>query len=182
MRPLLIVGLVLVEVALWQWRVAVTGRGQFLRGAVLGGLGAVIQTTVVMRLVGELGSTASIAGYAGGVAFGVAAGGLLDRRATPRMVEVQVIAPSRCALGEGLRLRGWPLTRFVAHGHDEELDVINVAIEERLLRELEEDVDGLAPDAGWIIERIVRGRGLETPPAGPAGSIIGPARQLARSA
>ena len=37
------------------------------------------------------------------------------------------------------------------------------AIEERLLPELEVAVDELAPDAGWIIERIVRGRGLEVP-------------------
>ena len=44
--------LVLVEVALWQWRVAVTGRGPYLRGAALGGIGAVIQITVVLRLVG----------------------------------------------------------------------------------------------------------------------------------
>jgi hypothetical protein len=36
----MIMGLVLVEVALWQWRVAVTGPGQFLRGALLGGVGA----------------------------------------------------------------------------------------------------------------------------------------------
>jgi uncharacterized protein YebE (UPF0316 family) len=163
MRPFMIMGLVLVEVALWQWRVAVTGRGQFIRGAVLGGVGAVIQITVVIRLVGEVGSTASIAGYAAGVAFGVAVGGLVDRRATRQMVKVQVIAPSRLGLPEGLRVRGWPTTRFTAHGHDEELDVVNIAIEERLLPELEEAVDGFAPDAGWIIERIVRGRGLESP-------------------
>jgi uncharacterized protein YebE (UPF0316 family) len=159
----MIMGLVLIEVALWQWRVAVTGRGQFLRGALLGGFGAVIQITVVIRLVGELGSAASIAGYAAGVAFGVAAGGFLDRRATPQMVKVQVITPSRHGLPEALRAMGWPTTRFVAHGHDEELDVINIAIVERLLPELESAVDGLAPDAVWMIERIVRVRHLEAP-------------------
>ncbi|MET0326901.1 MAG: hypothetical protein ABW219_16905, partial [Ilumatobacteraceae bacterium] len=79
MRPFLIMALVLVEVALWQWRVAVTGRGQYLRGALLGGVGAVIQISVVIRLVGDVGGAASIAGYALGVALGVAAGGLLDR-------------------------------------------------------------------------------------------------------
>jgi uncharacterized protein YebE (UPF0316 family) len=161
----MIMGLVLIEVALWQWRLAVTGRGQFLRGALLGGLGAVIQITVVIRLVGELGSFTSIAGYAGGVAFGVAAGGLLDRRAAPQMIKVQVIAPSRHGLPEALRVEGWPTTRFVAHGHDEELDVINVAIAERHLPDLEVVVDRIAPDAGWIVERILRGRGLATPGA-----------------
>jgi uncharacterized protein YebE (UPF0316 family) len=157
----MIMGLVLIEVALWQWRVAVTGRNQFLRGAVLGGIGAVIQITVVIRLVGDLGSAASIAGYAIGVALGVAAGGLLDRRAAPQMLKVQVITPSRHGLPEGLRVRGWPTTRFIAHGHQEELDVVNIAIEERLLPELEAAVEGIAPDAGWIVERMFRGRGLE---------------------
>lgn len=163
MKPFMIMGLVLIEVALWQWRVAVTGRGHLLRGALLGGVGAVIQITVVIRLVGDLGNLTSIAGYAAGVAFGVVTGGFLDRRASPQMVKVQVITPTRHGLPAGLRVRGWPSTRFVAHGDDEELDVVNIAIEERLLPELEVAVDELAPDAGWIIERIVRGRGLEVP-------------------
>jgi uncharacterized protein YebE (UPF0316 family) len=163
MKPLMIMGLVLIEVALWQWRVAVTGRGQFLRGAVLGGVGAVIQITVVVRLVGDLGGAMSIAGYAGGVALGVAAGGVLDRRATPQMLKVQVITPSRHGLPLELRAKGWPTTAFVAHGHDQQLDVVNIAIDERHLPELEAVVDELAPDAGWIIERIVSGRGLLAP-------------------
>ncbi len=158
----MIMGLVLIEVALWQWRVAVTGRNQFLRGALLGGVGAIIQITVVIRLVGDVGSAASIAGYAAGVALGVAAGGFLDRRATPQMLKVQVIARRSHGLPDGLRDRGWPTTRFVAQGHVEELDVVHIAIEERLLPDLEDAVDELAPDVGWIIERIVRGRGLET--------------------
>jgi uncharacterized protein YebE (UPF0316 family) len=160
MKSLMIMGLVLIEVALWQWRVAVTGRGQFLRGAVLGGFGAVIQITVVVRLVGDVGGVMSIAGYAGGVALGVAAGGLLDRRATPQMVKVQVITPSHHGLPHHLRAMGWPTTAFLANGHDETLDVVNIAIDERHLAELESFVDGLAPDAGWIVERIVSGRGL----------------------
>ena len=165
MKPVIVMGLVLIEVALWQWRVAVTGRGQFLRGAVLGGVGAVIQITVIVRLVGDLGSVTSVAGYALGVAFGVAAGGVLDRRATPQMVKVQVITPVRHRLPEGLRASGWPTTAFVAAGHAEELDVVNIAIDERRLPELEAVVDGFAPDASWIVERIVSGRGLAVPMA-----------------
>jgi uncharacterized protein YebE (UPF0316 family) len=158
-------GLVLVEVALWQWRVALTGRGQLLRGALLGGVGAVIQITVVIRLVGEVGGTASIIGYAAGVALGVAAGGLLDRRATPQLLKVQVITPSRHGLPDGLHGLGWPTTRFVAHGHEEPLDVVNIAIDERHLPALEAAVDEIDPDAGWIVERIMSGRGLAVPVA-----------------
>lgn len=165
MRPLLIMILVLVEVALWQWRVAVTGRGHYLRGALLGGVGAVIQITVVIRLVGDVGGAASIAGYALGVALGVAAGGLLDRRATPQFLKVQVIAPSRHRLPREVRAGGWPVTQFQARGDEEELDVINIAIADRHLPELERLVDGVSPEAVWIVERVVRGRGLAVPAA-----------------
>ena len=129
------------------------------------GVGAIIQITVVVRLVGDLGGATSIAGYAGGVALGVAAGGVLDRRATPQMLKVQVITPSHHGLPDMLRAKGWPTTAFVANGHDQELDVVNIAIDERLLADLEALVDGLAPDAGWIVERIVSGRGLMVPVA-----------------
>lgn len=165
MRPLLIMALVLVEVALWQWRVAVTGRGQYLRGALLGGVGAVIQITVVIRLVGDVGGVVSIAGYAVGVALGVAVGGLLDRRATPQVLKVQVIAPRRHQLPMEVRANGWPVTQFSARGDEEELDVINIAIADRHLPELERLVDGISPEAVWIVERVMRGRGLAVPVA-----------------
>ncbi len=173
--------LVLVEVALWQWRVAVTGRGQYLRGAVLGGVGAVIQITVVLRLVGDVGGAASIVGYAAGVALGVAAGGVLDRRATPQLLKVQVIAPSRHRLPREVRAHGWPVTQFTARGDDEELDVINIAVADRHLPELERIVDGVSPEAVWIVERVVRGRGLAspTPGGGPdRAAPVGPESEL----
>jgi uncharacterized protein YebE (UPF0316 family) len=168
MKPILIMGLVLVEVALWQWRVAVTGRGQYLRGAVLGGVGAVIQITVVIRLVGDVGGAASIVGYAAGVAFGVAVGGMIDRRATPQLLKVQVIAPTRHRLPRQVRANGWPVTQFTARGDEEELDVINIAIADRHLPELERIVDDVSPEAVWIVERVVRSRGLDAPGAVPA--------------
>jgi uncharacterized protein YebE (UPF0316 family) len=171
MRPFFILTLVLVEVALWQWRVAVTGRGQYLRGAALGGVGAVIQITVVIRLVGEVGGVTSIAGYAGGVALGVAAGGALDRRATPQMLKVQVIAPRRHHLPAHLRAAGWPVTQFRARGDDEDLDVLNVVIDDRHLAKLEAFVDGIAPAAAWVIERLHSGRGLEVPAAHRDGDV-----------
>ena len=168
MRPFIIMGLVLVEVALWQWRVAVTGRGPYLRGAALGGIGAVIQITVVLRLVGDVGGFACIAGYAAGVALGVAAGSLLDRRATPQVLKVQVIAPSRDMLPAAVRAGGWPVTQFEARGDEEEdLDVINIAIDGRHLPKLEQLIDSISPDAVWIIERVHRGRGLAVPVATP---------------
>ena len=58
----------------------------------------------------------------------------------------------------------WPLTQFSARGDDEDLDVLNIVIDDRLLAELETLVDGISPSAVWIIERLYRGRGLEAGP------------------
>jgi uncharacterized protein YebE (UPF0316 family) len=170
MRPFIIMALVLVEVALWQWRVAVTHRGHYVRGAALGGIGAVIQITVVLRLVGDVGGFACIAGYAAGVALGVAAGSILDRRATPQVLKVQVIAPSRHLLPAAVRAAGWPVTQFDARGDQGDLDVINIAIDGRHMAKLEQLVDSISPDAVWIIERVHRGRGLAVPLAAPGYS------------
>jgi uncharacterized protein YebE (UPF0316 family) len=120
---------------------------------------------VVLRLVGDLGGTACIAGYAAGVALGVAAGSMLDRRATPQLLKVQVIAPRRHDLPSAVRADGWPVTQFDARGDEEALDVINVAIDDRQLASLERLVDVVSPDAVWIIERVHRGRGLDLPSA-----------------
>ena len=175
MRPFLIMFLVLIEVALWQWRVAVTAEAKYLRGAVLGCVGAVIQITVVLRLVGDVGGVASIVGYAAGVALGVAAGGVLDRRASPQLLKVQVVAPSCHQLPQNVRANGWPLTQFSAHGDDQELDVINIAVADRHLAELEQIVDSVSPEAVWIIERVIRGRGLAAPVPSDGGASPGSA-------
>ena len=45
MEPLVIMALVLFEVALWQWRVAITIRGRLLGGVLLGLVGAVVRVT-----------------------------------------------------------------------------------------------------------------------------------------
>jgi hypothetical protein len=39
---------VLVEVGLWQWRIAFTGRGRKVPGALLGSIGAVLQVTSIL--------------------------------------------------------------------------------------------------------------------------------------
>jgi hypothetical protein len=48
-------------------------------------------------------------------------------------------------------------------GDEEELDVINIAIADRHLPELQRLVDGISPEAVWIVERVVRGHGLAAP-------------------
>ena len=62
MESLVIMALVLIEVALWQWRVAITMRGRLLGGAVLGLIGAIVQVTAISRVVQDIGDVAKVAG------------------------------------------------------------------------------------------------------------------------
>src|SRR5437870_5768172 len=116
MEPILIMALVLVEVALWQWRVAITVRGGLVGGAALGLIGAIVQITAISRVVQDMGNVAKIAGYACGVATGVVLGCLIDRRMSATLVTVRVFAPADPDLAPALRASGWPLTATFGHG------------------------------------------------------------------
>ena len=50
-KALLIMASVLFEVALWQWRVVITVRGNSFGGALLGFVGALVQVTVIAQVV-----------------------------------------------------------------------------------------------------------------------------------
>src|SRR5204863_9400068 len=80
MEPLVIMALVLFEVALWQWRVAITMRGNVAGGVALALIAAVVQITVISRVVQDIGDLAKVVGYACGVAAGVMRGCLVHRR------------------------------------------------------------------------------------------------------
>jgi len=159
-EPLVIMALVLFEVALWQWRVAITVRGNSLGGAALGFVGALVQVTAIARVVQNVGNLANIAGYAAGVAIGVFIGCLLDRRLSPREVTVRVFAPHDPELVPELRSRGWPVTATCGDGHEGPVEVLYLAIEERSAARLQDELRSLAPRACWTIERVTESRGL----------------------
>ena len=163
MEPLLIMILVLFEVALWQWRVAITLRGRLLGGALLGLIGAVVQVTAISRVVQDMGDIAKVAGYACGVAIGVLLGCLIDRRVSHRQVSVRVFAPEDPDLVPALRTNGWPVTSTGGQGHHGQVEIIYVAIDERRTAKLEHELQVLAPDAAWTIERLTGSRGLLAP-------------------
>lgn len=160
MEPFLIMTLVLIEVALWQWRVAITVRGHVLGGALLGFIGAIIQVTAISRVVQNVGHLATICGYATGVAVGVLLGCLIDRRFSVGQVSVRVFAPADPRLVPTLRVRGWPVTATSGDGHNGPVDVLYLAIDRRCTSRLEQELRSLAPKACWTVERISTSRGL----------------------
>ena len=160
MEALVIMALVLFEVALWQWRVAITVRGNSVGGAALGFVGALVQVTAIARVVQDVGNVADVAAYACGVAIGVFAGCVIDRRLSAREVTVRVFAPHDPALVPGLRSRGWPVTATCGDGHEGPVEVLYLAIDERSAGRLEDELRLLAPRACWTISRVSASRGL----------------------
>lgn len=79
-RPFAITAIVLVEVGLWQWRIALTGRGRKIPGALLGSVGASLQVTAISQVVADMDQPVTMLAYAIGVGAGVLAGCCLDER------------------------------------------------------------------------------------------------------
>jgi uncharacterized protein YebE (UPF0316 family) len=159
-EPLVIMALVLFEVALWQWRVAITMRGNSLGGALLGFVGALVQITVIAQVVQDVTDVANVVAYASGVAIGVFVGCVVDGRLSVREVTVRVFAPADPELVPELRARGWPVTATRGNGHDGPVDVLYLAIDQRTTARLEHELHALAPSACWTIERVAASRGL----------------------
>jgi len=160
MEALVIMALVLFEVALWQWRVAITVRGNSLGGALLGFIGALVQVTAIARVVRDVGDIANVSAYACGVAIGVFIGCLIDHRLSARQVAVRVFTPADPSLAPALRSRGWPVTSTTGDGHRGPVDVLYVVIDQRAAARLQHELGRLSPEACWTIERISASRGL----------------------
>src|SRR4029077_15270422 len=85
-RPLLIAGLVVTEVAIWQWRMVIAHRGSRVSAMLLGIIGAVLQITAITQVVADVSDPAGVIAYAIGVGFGVLLGLVAGERLTPGMI------------------------------------------------------------------------------------------------
>ena len=77
-QPVLIAVLVVLEVAVWQVRVALATRGRKREAAPLGAVNAVLSVVALGQVVTNLDRPANVAGYAIGVALGVYLGVVVD--------------------------------------------------------------------------------------------------------
>ena len=154
--PLLIAGLVLTEVGLWQWRIILTARGSRALPSVLGMLGAVLQITAVSQVVTHIHDPLTVAAYALGVGGGVLAGVVVGDRFTSDSLAVNVITTNE-TLDERLRERGWPVT--TQHGHSEAgaVRLLLIVVPGRRRSALVGDLSRFAPDAFWTIEDLRTG-------------------------
>jgi uncharacterized protein YebE (UPF0316 family) len=147
-RPLMILGLVMAEVGLWQWRMIIAARGRRALAMLLGAVGATLQITAISQVVTNLDDPLSVTAYAAGVGVGVVAGLVVGDLVTPGTIGVTVITSSP-GLAQGLWELGWPATIQAGRRHDGPVDIVFVAINRRQEPALHKDVGLLAPDAHW---------------------------------
>ena len=155
-RPLVIAGLVVSEVGLWQWRMVIAHRGNRASAMLLGTFGALLQITAISQVVTNLHDPLSIGAYAGGVGIGVLLGLVAGDRLTPGMIGVTIITPRPRVAGE-LWARGWPATVQAGHGVNGPVTVLYVAISRRREADLQVDIADLSPEAFWTTEDLRAG-------------------------
>lgn len=192
-QPVLITVLVVLEVAVWQFRVALATRGHKRVAALLGAVNAVLSVVALGQVVTNLDRPANVAGYALGVAVGVYLGVAADGRFAGDPVEYRVVLPGD---GSGtaaeLRARGWPVTVQPALGLDGPVTLLFVVVDAGRTAEVERDLDlftcggfrtstrmrsatWAALPPGYMVMsagvRLLHGaRGEKVAPGGPEGS------------
>jgi uncharacterized protein YebE (UPF0316 family) len=145
-RPLLIAGLVVTEVAIWQWRMVIAHRGSRVSAMLLGIIGAVLQITAITQVVADVSDPAGVIAYAVGVGFGVLLGLVAGEKFTPGMIGVTIVTTDP-HLAPSLWDRGWPVTAQSGRGEGGPVTVLSVPVDRRDETRLHGDVQSIAPDA-----------------------------------
>jgi uncharacterized protein YebE (UPF0316 family) len=145
-RPLLIAGLVVTEVAIWQWRMVIAHRGSRVSAMLLGIIGAVLQITAITHVVADVSDPAGVIAYAFGVGFGVLLGLVAGEKFTPGMIGVTIVTKDPL-LARSLWDRGWPVTAQSGRGESGPVTVLSVPVNRRDETRLHGDVQRIAPDA-----------------------------------
>lgn len=154
-----------VSVSLWTVRVALTARGRRLAASLTAGVEAVVFVLVFASVLSSLDSPLEVAGYAVGVAAGTLLGVVLDARLSTGQSVLRVVVPGDGdALARALQDRGWPLTRLSAEGISGRAALLLLVIDDVRLRHLIADLEVLAPDSFWTVERVQRARPSVLPP------------------
>ena len=165
LQPVFIAVLVVLEVAVWQVRVALATRGRKRSAAVLGAVNAVMSVVALAQVVTNLDRPANVVGYALGVAVGVYLGVVADGKLARDPVEYRIVLPGD---GEGaveeLRARGWPVTMQHAVGLCGPVTVLFVAVDAGRSAEVERDLDRFTPDGFRTSTRLQSATWAPLPP------------------
>lgn len=148
LRSLLIAGLVVTEVALWQWRMVIAHRGRRLSAMLLGVAGAILQITAITQVVAHVSDPIGIISYAIGVGLGVLLGLVAGDRLTPGTVGVTITTESP-ELAATLWDRGWPVTVQSGRAESGPVTILSVPVDRREEDRLHDEVRSITADAVW---------------------------------
>ncbi|MGD9987608.1 DUF5698 domain-containing protein [Pseudonocardia sp.] len=166
LQPAAIAALVVLEVGVWQVRMAVAARGRRRVAAVLGALGAVIQVVALGQVVTDLDNPANVVGYAVGVAAGVYLGvGIGGRLAADPVEHRVVVAGDGAEVAAQLRARGRPVTTQPAVGLDGPATILFVVAGAGADAEVARELRRLAPD-GFHTSSVLRSASAPPLPLG----------------
>ena len=164
-QPVVIALMVVLEVAVWQVRVALATRGRKRIAAALGAVNAVISVVALGQVVTNLDRPANVVGYAVGVAVGVYLGVVADGRFAGDPVEYRVVLPGDgAASAADLRGRGWPVTVQHAVGLTGPATVLSVAVDAGRTAEVERDLERYVPDGFHTSTRLRSAKPVSLPP------------------
>jgi uncharacterized protein YebE (UPF0316 family) len=152
-RPLLIGGLVVTEVAIWQWRMVIAHRGRRIVAMLLGVIGAALQITAITQVVAGVHDVLSIAAYAGGVGCGVLFGLVAGDRLTPGRLEVTIISAIP-GLDEALWRSGWSATAHQGQSRQGPVTTVHIDIDRGEEPRLRQDTGSIDPLARWVTKEI----------------------------
>jgi uncharacterized protein YebE (UPF0316 family) len=152
-RPLLIGGLVVTEVAIWQWRMVIAHRGRRIVAMLLGVIGAALQITAITQVVAGVHDVLSVAAYAGGVGCGVLFGLVAGDRLTPGRLEVTIISAIP-GLDEALWRSGWSATAHQGQSRHGPVTTVHIDIDRGEEPRLRQDTSSIDPMARWVTKEI----------------------------
>ncbi|MDN5861571.1 MAG: DUF5698 domain-containing protein [Pseudonocardia sp.] len=154
-QPIVIGLLVLVEVAVFQLRVALATKRRKRSAALCGAVNTVVSVSALGQVLTSLDRPANLAGYAVGVAIGVYLGTTADERLAGDPVEYRVVVPGNGAeLVADLRARGWPVTAQDADGLRGPATLLFVTVDAARAVDIARDLDRLAPHAFRTTNRL----------------------------
>jgi uncharacterized protein YebE (UPF0316 family) len=155
LTPLTMAGLAIASVGLWTLRVALAARGRRAAAALVAAAEAVVFATAFTRLASELDAPERVGAYALGVAIGTLLGLTLDQRLSNGQSELRVVVPGvRSSLARTLHQAGWPATWHAGEGPEGPVTLLFIAVDDRRLPELIEEVRRISPQSFWTVHRL----------------------------
>ncbi len=145
----------LVDVAAATLRMLMVMRGRKALAWVLGFFQALVFVLAIREVLANLENWVNLAGYAAGFATGTVIGMRLEEWLAVGYGNVRIISPRHGALlTQTLREAGFAVTEISGRGRDGTVDVLNLSLPRRQVRDLKKLVMQTAPDAFITVEDV----------------------------